>query len=320
MTENAHAPRKTAHARPKRWDVPFAKELRQAEMDDGLAAELLAGPLKALGEDIDRFPANLPLISVLANDCRVRKFEEGEVVVRKGDYGNSAFFILEGNVNVVLKGLPDSALGRYVKPKAPLLRLIARAFGARKGYPEIRSKRRQIDQKSHESVKISLQDFPEVLLESDTTQLNPKNAVNLSASDKQHGQIFGEIAASGRMPRTATVLGGKSGVTLLELRWQGIREIRKYSPGWNQMLDRRYRERSLRLHLEESDHTKFVSREKDLVRENDPNGEPISRFDFVMDNSQFRSYGEFAWQGSYKEMASADSAERLKSEDRKSVV
>lgn len=314
MPVAAASPPKTALSRPKRWDVPFAEELRQAEMSEELAAEILSGKLKSLGDDFDRFPQNLPLLGIVANDCRVRKFEPGEVIVRKGDYGNSAFYILEGSVDVVLKGLPQTALGRSEKPKAPLLRLIAKAFGAgRRAYPEMRSQRRQIDAKSHESVKIRLQDFPEVLLDGGS-ELDPQKTASLGADDGQIGEVFGEIAAIGRMPRTATVLGGRHGATLLEIRWQGIRDIRKYSPRWNQMLNRRYRARSLRLHLEESEHTRNVSREKDLIRDSDPVGQPISRLDFLMDNSHFRSYGEFAWQGSYKEIAAADSAERLRAE------
>ena len=39
---------------------------------------------------------------------------------------------------------------------------------------------------------------------------------------------------------------------MLEIRWQGLREIRKYSPEWKQQIDRLYRERSLRRHLAET--------------------------------------------------------------------
>ena len=39
------------------------------------------------------------------------------------------------------------------------------------------------------------------------------------------GELFGEIAAIARTPRTATVIAEEP-ATLLELRWQGLREIR----------------------------------------------------------------------------------------------
>ena len=316
--EGSPAIRRAGVARPRRWDVPFAQELHPSEMDEGLAAELLANQLSSLADDIDRFPRTLPLLGILANDCRVRNFGAGEIIVRKGDYGNSAFIILSGSVQV-LRGLPDEVLGRSVKPKSPLMRVIARAMSAgRRGYPEIRSKRRQISAKSYEPLRLNLRDFPEVLLESEDVSeaefSTSASTVSIMRASDQAGQIFGEIAAIGRTPRTATVLAGRDGVSLLEIRWQGIRDIRQFSPRWTKMIDDRYRARSLRLHLEESEHTRHVSRTRELVREGDREGAPVSRFDFLIDNSQFRSYGEFAWQGSYKEIVSANSAERLQAE------
>jgi hypothetical protein len=44
-------------------------------------------------------------------------------------------------------------------------------------------------------------------------------------------EMFGEIAALGRTPRTATIVADQT-TQMLEIRWQGLREIRKYSPEW----------------------------------------------------------------------------------------
>ncbi|MEM7014261.1 MAG: 4Fe-4S dicluster domain-containing protein, partial [Verrucomicrobiota bacterium] len=224
-------------------------------------------------------------------------------------------YILEGSVDVVIKGLPDSALGRREKTRAPFFQLIAKAISSGfRAYPEIRSQKRAVNAKAHERFQLRLQDFPEILLqEEDQDEDRQKSTVRLRASN-QTGQIFGEIAAIGRTPRSATVLGGSHGAKVLEIRWQGLREIRMYSPSWSKMIDDRYRSRSLRLHLEESEHTRNVSRTKDLVRDGDADSKAISQFDFLIDNSQFRSYGEFAWQGSYREIAAADPAERLRAE------
>ena len=73
--------------RPRRWAVPFSDR-----MTDEKVAELLTlEPFQRI--DPDRFPPKLPLAGVLRNDTKVRSFEKGDIIVREGDYGNSAFLI-----------------------------------------------------------------------------------------------------------------------------------------------------------------------------------------------------------------------------------
>jgi hypothetical protein len=42
----------------------------------------------------EAFPKHLPLRGILRHDTRVQRFRPGELIVRQGDYGNSAFIIL----------------------------------------------------------------------------------------------------------------------------------------------------------------------------------------------------------------------------------
>lgn len=65
------------------------------------------------------------------------------------------------------------------------------------------------------------------------------------------GALFGEIATLARAPRTATVFAERDS-TLIEMRWQGIRKIRRWVRGFRQHVDALYRTRSLRAHLAES--------------------------------------------------------------------
>lgn len=80
--------------------VPYADELEGAEMTDAMVEELLAGPLRDLAADEKRFPS---LRGIIRYDTRVVRFEEGGVVIRQGDYGDSAFVILRGRVHIPLK-------------------------------------------------------------------------------------------------------------------------------------------------------------------------------------------------------------------------
>ena len=63
------------------------------------------------------------------------------------------------------------------------------------------------------------------------------------------GEFFGEISALGRTPRATTVIAD-SNVEILELRWQGLRDIRRYDNSIKEHIDSLYRERSLNIHLQ----------------------------------------------------------------------
>src|SRR5262245_9823094 len=72
--------------RPQRWDEPFG-EMTDRDVDALLRIE----PFHSI--DVDAFPASLPLRGILLGDTRIVRYQAGDVVVREGDYGNSAFLI-----------------------------------------------------------------------------------------------------------------------------------------------------------------------------------------------------------------------------------
>jgi len=100
--------------KPERWDLPFSRDLpnqlEQRDMTDQEVEDLLSvEPFSKM--DPASFPKKLPIEGILRNDTRIRDYKSGDVVVRQGDYGNSAFLILHGSVRVILEGL-DSKLVR----------------------------------------------------------------------------------------------------------------------------------------------------------------------------------------------------------------
>ena len=50
----------------------------------------------------DKFPSHIPLAGILLNDSRIIRYKAGDIVIREGDYGNSAFLVLSGSLRVVL--------------------------------------------------------------------------------------------------------------------------------------------------------------------------------------------------------------------------
>ncbi|MDP7344328.1 MAG: hypothetical protein QF767_13405, partial [Alphaproteobacteria bacterium] len=66
-------------------------------MADAEVARLLALPEFA-SIAADRFPKHTPLDGILRNDTRIVRYRGGDIVVREGDYGNSAFLVVSGNL------------------------------------------------------------------------------------------------------------------------------------------------------------------------------------------------------------------------------
>ena len=93
--------------RPQRWDTPFGADMTEKDVDHILRLEPFASM------DPKRFPASQSLAGIIRNDTRIISYNDGDLIVRKDDYGNSAFLILEGEARVVLNpDLPEAMLGR----------------------------------------------------------------------------------------------------------------------------------------------------------------------------------------------------------------
>jgi Fe-S-cluster-containing dehydrogenase component/CRP-like cAMP-binding protein len=236
--------------RPKRWDHPLDDAMSEAMVSElmtlepwkGLAAwardELKPGPAEARVKDLRRH---------LLNDARLLTCQAGEIVIRVGDYGNSAFVVLEGAVRVVLEanvGLGADAEKRFNQPKRGFFRSLAQIWTNRRGIEERPPPRGDASaaasdgsgNASVEHVPIVLSDVPAVL--------DHKRTARIEA-----GGIVGEIAALGRSPRTASIFAEGDGTRLLEIRWQGLRDIRKKFPPYKTYIDDIFRERILLQHL-----------------------------------------------------------------------
>ena len=232
-----------------------------------------------------KFPSHCPLRGILKNDARIIKYSAGDIVIREGDYGNSAFLVLGGSLKVVLfPGLPTEMLGRRVVRKKTFWQALKQFWGNRK-FPEVRDFKKMRDQslvrdgKDPGAAQVFLQDVPAVLDQNKTASLGK-------------GALFGELAALGRTPRTATIFA-ETGAELLEIRWQGLRELRKYDQGWRRRIDERYRENALTAHLRATSIFSHLS-DDDLQE--------------VVDSTLFETHGQFDWHLTYNKLQSQDKA------------
>jgi Fe-S-cluster-containing dehydrogenase component/CRP-like cAMP-binding protein len=258
--------------RPRRWDAPFSADFSP----EAIARILAVAPFNAMNPD--SFPRSSALADILRNDTAVRIFKANELIVREGDYGTSAFLILQGSARVVLSpGLPPSAVGRKVRSKKGFFRSLAQLW-SNPSEDEVIARRRIHRDKASRS--IFLQDVPRLLGEHKTAAMHA-------------GDFFGEIAALSRMPRTATIFAEQDDTQLLEIRWQGLRDLLKYDPALRAHVDNIYRQRALASYLQEIPFLRHLTPETRAL---------------VEAATQFETYGDYDWSGEYKKLVQAGTA------------
>ncbi len=276
--------------KPQRWDVPFwlegkrrhVRPMTEEDVDRVLAFE----PFSRINPEL--FPESLSLRSILLNDSRIRKFRRGQIVVREGDYGNSAFFILSGSVTLADHAVDPKNLGRRAPRKKSFFEALAQLWQNPRtaefrelGGPAESPRARRHEQKDQDK-SVFLSDVTDVI---ENRQFRPMT----------EGELFGEIAALTRTPRTATIFAEQQS-EILEIRWQGLRDIRQRCPEIREHVDRLYRERALKAHLRSTPILQSLPAD-DLAR--------------VAEATEFQTYGNFDWHASYKKVQEMSPAERL---------
>ena len=263
--------------RPQRWDAAFDADMT----DEDVNRLLFTAPFSQM--DAGKFPKRTPLREIIRNDMRILKFRKGEIIMRQGDYGTSAFLILQGAARVVLKpDLAPSLLGRQATGKKGFLRTFAQILnGGRPPEFLAREKRGQNAglgaRQDENEVRVFLQDVPRVLDKHRTEQMTT-------------GEFFGEIAALSRMARTSTIFADSDDAELLEIRWQGLRDLMKSDDALRTHINKIYRERALASYLRATPLFKYLNKEQ---------------LDRVAELVEFTTYGDYDWSGEYKRLAQA---------------
>ncbi len=268
--------------KPQRWDTPFDER-----MDDRAVNELLQiDPFASMDEQA--FGTNVPLRGLLKNDCRITNYQDGEIVIREGDYGNSAFLILSGELLVSLDSLPANILGRATPKKKNFFQTLAQGWTNSK-HSEVRN---YSDQNSdcrisnaEDRARIFIQDVPRVITADRSETL-------------QTGEFFGELAALTRSPRTATVVS-KGNARVLEVRWQGLRDLMKRDSALKNHIDQIYREFSLKSHLRETDLLQSLSEDQ---------------IEKIAAETCLETFGNFDWQVQFKAAQKKDIRQRIHDE------
>ena len=266
-------------------DVPFSSEFPDADMDWILKHSIF--------DNLDpSFHGSKSLQKILRMHSRIVRYEPGEIIVREGDWGNSAFFVLAGEVAVELEHpgefISETSLGRHAPQKKNLFQVIAQLW---RNHPE--PEYRDFTKKGwsdkwtaarDDGHRIYFQDVPHIL-------------ENFKTVSMREGELFGELAALGRTARTATVFA-VHGSKLLEIRWQGLRDLIKKDSGIRASLDERFRSNALRSFLRGVPFLQHLTSDEGAL-------------DLLVQEAQLETYGEYDQASSLKQLADEDAQHDL---------
>ena len=268
-------------------------------MTDAIVSELLSvDPFSSI--DPSAFSKLVPLRGVIKNDCRILDCKKGDIIVREGDYGSSAFFVLFGEAVVAFK-LPASVLGREPQKKKGWGAAIAQLWNS-SNHAEARDYSGGNQQSADESLKHSSNGVVGSRVDETGTHIflhDIPGVINVDgAMTIKQGEIFGEISALTRTQRSATVVANTT-MRLIEIRWQGFRELLKRHDALRIHVEKLYRENSLRAHLREMEIFKRL---------------PKETIDTLADATVFESYGDFQWNANFKSTQKKDISDRILAE------
>jgi CRP-like cAMP-binding protein/Fe-S-cluster-containing hydrogenase component 2/ferredoxin len=152
-----------------------------------------------------------------------RNFKRGEIICREGEYGSTAFYILEGKAHVSI-----SSPMAHVKTIGRLKRFLGK----------LSSKLTQREQDKREEE--SEQQWIPIDAPVDLAYDNP-------VADLGPGDLFGEMTCMSLYPRSATVRAATDCTVLEMLR--NVLDIMQRNKNFRAQLDKSYRERALDSHL-----------------------------------------------------------------------
>lgn len=252
--------------KPVRGDKVFDEFMRARDVE----RLLRIAPFKDM--DADAFPATNTLRQIIRADTRIRRYDENEIVVRQGDYGDSAFLVLAGSV-VTVFDLDERLLGRKTVRAKSWWDALAQLW-RNPALPEAR-------------------DLNTYALKQDLAYAATAGAAgqriflpNMPVADAAGrgqilgaGELFGQDSTMDRAPRSATVVAAER-TELLEIKWQALRDFMRHSKRFRQHTEDVYRERSLSAH---------VRNIPQLSGLNDSEIAEVCRY------ASFESYGDVNW-------------------------
>ncbi|NKB37667.1 MAG: 4Fe-4S dicluster domain-containing protein [Gammaproteobacteria bacterium] len=266
--------------RPRRWDQPFDEDMQEQQVLHVLASPHFRNMQPA------NFPKALQLEDLIRNDCRIRRFDKHQLMVRAGEYLNSAFLILSGKAIMVSPpGIDPGLWGQVSVNKISLGKSIKR-WWSRHRLPEVRTSvsalKSNTGRRASDKGRVIIDNVEELIA-----------GASCESETLHSGDFYGESAVLGRNEITNTVIALEP-IEVLEIRWQGLREIRKREAGFRDLIDDLYRQRGLSDHLLSVPLFQHLS--PHLIKE-------------LSKEALFEVHGEFEWQRGFKTISEQANSE-----------
>lgn len=289
--------------RPVRWDHPLDPEMLARDLDWMLEYP----PFSKMNREV--FPSHSTLEDVLRHDCRILRFEPGDIIVREGDYGGSAFLVLRGSVRAFLESLWQPR-GKPTEgpPAIAWLDWLKQQFTGQSAVPTSlppntenrrRKGRDRKNVKSGDQLKQAPVQKVETVEGKRRIFLQDINAVinGFQSEPLGVGEIFGEMAAITRTQHRYTAVA-QTATIILEIRWQGLRIMRR-DKTFREYLDSRFRETSLQTHMRETPLFRFLDDET---------------MEKVISATKIESVGDREWFADYRDTQKLDVQEQIERE------
>lgn len=277
--------------RPDRWDHPLSDEMS----DERVLWLMHRSPFRDMNAEL--FSRSTPLEDILRNDTRLHSYQAGDLVFREGQYGGSAYLVLDGSIRIALSQLLLDDDSRSKKnnwmrlweklPKQLLRRGQKQSRRAARMPSKVTRDTKPVSTSSRgvgNATRIFLQDVPGVLDEHATSEIGV-------------GELFGEMSAVTRSPREYTAFAEGS-AQVLEVRWQGLKLL-KQDPAFRSLLDERYRGGVLKTHLRETKLFRFL---------------PEEQLEQVVASARLESFGNLEWYADYRKGIGKPAKERISKE------
>jgi CRP-like cAMP-binding protein/Fe-S-cluster-containing hydrogenase component 2 len=211
---------------PKKHDSGHTKAIATIQLAKG-------DPLSA--EQLLQYPpfADIPAATLEKYPGAVvlRKFKKGEIICREGEYGSTAFYLLQGKVEVFLA----TPLAQIKSHKNELM--FAKGLGRwiRKFSSMLVGEKRNPLEKGQTKRMIPIDAPVDLDMEHPIAQMGP-------------GDLFGEMTCLNFYPRSATVRALED-CEMLEMLRNILTLLQKKSKVFKEKLDTSYRTRAVRTHL-----------------------------------------------------------------------
>ncbi|MFP6615391.1 MAG: cyclic nucleotide-binding domain-containing protein [Candidatus Hydrogenedentota bacterium] len=275
-----------------RWAQSFG-EMSESDVVEVLNCDpfrRICGDLESAKKELfNSFGVSVSIYGILKNDARLHTYRKGEIIVGKGDYGNTAFFLIDGLVSAVLSpDLPPSALRQRESRKRNFLRSFAANFKSSflPTIPEnLKQTTKQGGTEVHGRGKLTGLLFDQV-----------HNSDEYETHRIQPGEIFGEGSAIYRTPRSASVVASERS-RVLEIRWQGLRDLIEADEEIATRIDDVYRARALQSALEHDELFRNI---------------PSDKYDLIT----FHAFGKYdEWSGDYIDFSAEEKHAAIEQEE-----